>query len=487
MANLPEKIQVEYIKTINGVNEKGTCKLSELLSDSMKDVRQNIISLALLPLYNKNNTLFEDEKKNPSLYIKDFPMLQYLAYPSQWVTLSPRTMQNSNCPNLRIILRTVPEGYKGEVSEISVKGTPNIVLKEDGSEDIQTYGEVIGTGTDLYSIIHINPKTPVKSKSSKSKGQQYVTYDILIQKIEEININLIAMERRISQGNSAQITKTKIINILNNFVGRITQEQLDAIITEIRKGIDVNIPVDTIIENIDNLESLVSKGFANLSNQEKNHYQKLLEEIQAIAESENGRDEKLIAIKELILSKSAEYFRTNNSLLQQILIKQGLIESEITKEGGINDKLDLLGIGMEDLVNLLINEFKSMHDSVSNLATTDEVREIMTTALGQFVIEIKEDIARGNREYLEAIGKTLSTIPTIDSIRQIVEEGFKKTAIANGELLRYATEEIIDRIINSFGDIAHLDETDLEKISSVVMNIIESDQFKSIISNILND
>ena len=487
MANLPkylERIKVQYITTINGVNEKHESTLAELLGDDMASVRQNVTALALLPLYNKNGSLYE-ASNNPSKYIKDFPVLMSLAYPHQWGEISPKSMQSNNCPNLQKIIRTIPEGYQGDIKEISIKGTSNLSVKEDASE-VQSYGEVIGDGTSVYSVISVNPKSPTKSKSSSKKPKMLTSEYLNIKIDNDITIALNKAERKLGSDTLTNAAKTQITNILSMFEGVITEEQLDFVVNVIQQSLDENIPLETIEDNLKNISKKLEDALKE-SSKDNRASTTFLMKLVSIAESKDTTEAKLEAVKEYLTAQAASYFKTNHGILNNILIKQGLIEASLSKEGGISDKLDALNISHTELINLILPELGKLHAEVSGLPTSQEIREIIGSALGEFATQIRNDLQAGNTAYMEQITAALKSVPTVDTLHAIADDAIEKITRRNAVVNKVLSNMVVDRIIDEMGDISRLDESDLLKVENIINSVVDSEHFKAVVSGILDD
>lgn len=495
MANLPkylDLLKVEFTKSVNGKYESGICSLSELLSDARRSDRENIISLALLPMYNKDGSLFIGAK-NPSDYIKDFPMLQTLAYPSQWEEIAPKKMQNNNCPNLTTILRTVPENFKGTASTITVKGAPRLILQEDGKaqKSVETYGELVGSGADLYSIIKINPMSKMKVKSSSPK-KPVVTQEDLVLRVSELGDKLDAIERKLNQGNSSQITKTKIINILKNFVGRITTEQLDSIMDEIRKGIDVNISIESMEELENNIIKAINNNFNNvhaqIKGQENEKYKAILLGIAELKENTQDDEQFRAKVLELLKNQMPSLIATNRILTDKIFMRLGQIESSMTSEGGVEDRLKNMSERISNLDNfaeLCMEELGLIHGLVGELSTSDEMKTILKDSFKDLATELTTAYQKGNTEFFDKISKEISALPSVETIREIAFEHLTKSVEMNRELGQFFAEQIVNSVIKEMGELSRLDETDLLNVTNTINNFVNSDDFKRVMSEIV--
>ena len=494
MANLPkylDLLKVEFTKAVNGKFERGVCSLAELLSDARRSDRENIISLALLPLYNKDNSLYIGAK-NPSDYIKDFPMLQTLAYPSQWEEISPKKMQTNNCPNLTTILRTVPENFTGTTSTITVKGAPRLVLQEDGKnqKSVETYGELVGAGSDLYSIIKINPMSKMKTKSAAPK-KPVVTQADLVLKVADLGDKLDAIERKLNQGNSSQITKTKIINILKNFVGRITTEQLDSIMDEIRKGIDVNISIESMEELEININKAITNNFNNvhaqIKGQENEKYKTILLEIAELKENTQDDEQFRAQVLKLLKNQMPSLIATNRILTDKIFMKLGQIESSMASEGGVEDKLKNMNERISDLDNfaeLCMEELGLIHGLVAELSTSDEMKTILKDSFKALAVELTTAYKSGNTEFFDKISEEIAALPSVDTIKAIALENLTQSVSMNRELGQFFAEQIVNSVIKEMGELSRLNETDLLNVTNTINNFVNSADFKRVISEI---
>ena len=333
MANQPiiEKIKVEYTYLENGKTIRGAKRLVELTDKE----KSSIVSLAVLPIKNVDGT---NNKQNVDIskHIQGFPILSSLFLPIQLTNIKVGTIQKNGCPNLQQIVRTMEQGYEGEVENAIVKGAVKNTVEYNGQlteKDLESYGIATGAGQVAVEEFKVSPKTASTKRTTTKK--KYVTEQELDEKLSIIDSKLEDIKKAI--GSSRSVSPSDIKELLKNiptkehlkrqlktFVGRISSEELTQIVEAIT-NINITIETKELSKSVENIFNTKIQEISNIYSTRDDDLKKLIESLKTTAELDLTEDQKQTQILEILKSKIPDLIATNRTLTDKIFTKLSVL------------------------------------------------------------------------------------------------------------------------------------------------------------------
>lgn len=498
MANQPiiEKIKVEYMYLENGKTIRGEKRLVEL-TDNEKSL---ISSLAILPIKNVNGE-YNKQNLNISNYIQNFPILSSLFLPIQLTNIKVGTIQKNGCPNLKQIVRTMEQGYEGEVENAIVRGAVKNTVEYNGQlteKDLESYGVATGTGQVAVEEFKVSPKTAsIKRTITKKK---YVTEQELDEKLSIIDSKLEDIKKAI--GSSRSVSPSDIEKLLKNiptkehlkrqlktFVGRISSEELTQIVEAIT-NINITIETSELSKSVENIFNTKIQEISNIYSTHDDNLKKLIESLKTTTELDLTEDQKQTKILEILKSKIPNLIATNRTLTDKIFTRLSVIESEVVgQEGeiGLRDKLD----NIEEYGELIFDELSKLGNEFpefcNNMNFSEETKNYLIQMFENYSKTIVQQIQNGNTDILTSIQKSIENIVTYEDIEQIVGKHLSDFNIQNEALHISTRRYITDTIIEKINGLNGVTKDDLEVIENKFAELLTRDSFVEILNNVLND
>lgn len=498
MANQPiiEKIKVEYMYLENGEIVRGAKRLVEL-TDKEKSL---ISSLTVLPIKNVDGT---NNKQNVDIskYIQNFPILSSLFLPIQLTNIKVGTIQKNGCPNLKQIVRTMEQGYEGEVENAIVKGAVKNTVEYNGQlteEDLESYGIATGTGQVAVEEFKVSPKTASTKRTTTKK--KYVTEQELDEKLSIIDSKLedikkaIGSSKSVSQADIEKFlknipTKENLKRQLKTFVGRISSEELTQIVEAIT-NINITIETSELSKSVENILNTKIQEISNIYSTHNDNLKKLIESIKTTAEADLSEDQKQTEILKILKSKIPALIATNRTLTDKIFVRLSNIEREVVgQEGetGLRDKLENIEAYGDLILEALSNLGNEFPEFCNNMNFSDETKNYIIQMFENYSKTIVQQFQEGNTEFLTNIQNSIKNIVTYEDIEQIVSKHLGDFNIQNEELHISTQRFITDTIIEKINGLNGVTKDDLKVIESKFADLLTRDEFVEILKNVLND
>ena len=498
MANQPiiEKIKVEYMYLENGKTIRGAKRLVELTDKE----KSSIVSLAVLPIKNVDGT---NNKQNVDIskHIQGFPILSSLFLPIQLTNIKVGTIQKNGCPNLQQIVRTMEQGYEGEVENAIVKGAVKNTVEYNGQlteKDLESYGIATGAGQVAVEEFKVSPKTASTKRTTTKK--KYVTEQELDEKLSIIDSKLEDIKKAI--GSSRSVSPSDIKELLKNiptkehlkrqlktFVGRISSEELTQIVEAIT-NINITIETKELSKSVENIFNTKIQEISNIYSTRDDDLKKLIESLKTTAELDLTEDQKQTQILEILKSKIPDLIATNRTLTDKIFTKLSVLEREVVgQEGeiGLRDKLD----NIEEYGELIFEELSKLGNEFpefcNNMNFSEETKNYIIQMFENYSKTIVQQIQSGNTDILTNIQKSIENIVTYEDIEQIVSKHLGDFNIQNEELHISTQRYITDTIIEKINGLNGVTKDDLEVIENKFAELLTRDEFVEILNNVLND
>lgn len=501
MANQPiiEKIKVEYMYLENGKTIRGAKRLVELTDKE----KSSIVSLAVLPIKNVDGT---NNKQNVDIskHIQGFPILSSLFLPIQLTNIKVGTIQKNGCPNLQQIVRTMEQGYEGEVENAIVKGAVKNTVEYNGQlteKDLESYGIATGTGQVAVEEFKVSPKTASTKRTTTKK--KYVTEQELDEKLSIIDSKLEDIKKAI--GSSRSVSPSDIKELLKNiptkehlkrqlktFVGRISSEELTQIVEAIT-NINITIETKELSKSVENIFNTKIQEISNIYSTRDDDLKKLIESLKTTAELDLTEDQKQTQLLEILKSKIPDLIATNRTLTDKIFTKLSVLEREVVgQEGeiGLRDKLDNIeayGELIFEELSKLGNEFPEF---CNNMNFSEETKNYIIQMFENYSKTIVQQIQSGNTDILTNIQKSIENIVTYEDIEQIVDRVMEKMdslKTSNRDLHRYTRQYLADKITEQIGGLNLLTKDDLKGIEATLSSLITKGDLEEALKKILND
>lgn len=479
---LDKRLQVVYtIYDSNGKAKTGQLSLYELLAKGIGFTKQ-ISKLAFLPLFNADGTLSTQSDSSkvvdripdeiPVKFYENFPELTHLGYPSQFINIDIDNIQKY-CPNLSHIDRIVPVGYysdskKPQDIKIEMK---EITMKEQPTGDPVVDGYAFGhiESVESYSIITVNPK----KVSNRQPRPVAVTNN-------DIKVAVTNLHTEISNNQNLVVAKIdnfeqNILNVLNQVVGRISQDQLDSIITTIKQTITLP---SNIIDSEERLTKVVSDCLNNkfeeflqtYENKENANYKKLLEELTVIRENTTTDAEAIALIRQRIDEELPNLFINSEKFQNFVFARLGSVDNSLLNITEDNESF-------QSFVKLCGEELQKIHNLIGTLSTSDEVKSTIKEAFAS----LAHDLQSGQSKMFTEIKDDIAKLPTVDTMREMVVDGVTTAVEEVNFHTDLVAEHIISDIIGSGVHLSDTDKQDILKILSAVQDLATSEQADGII------
>jgi len=474
MAQTPliDRLEVVYTKYDNqGKITTEQIKLTELMKKDIGFKRQ-IFKLAFLPVFNVDKSLSTQGEKIPEYIFENFPGLTFLGYPSQFTTIDIAKIQRQ-CPNLSQIDRIVPKDYyKGAEKPQDIRIKMNdIVMDEQPSEAEKTEDYAFGhiDSVESYSIIYVNPK---KVSNRQPRPAAVTNADIMVA-INNLYVDLTNNNNVVTRIDNFE---ENILNILNGFVGKISSEQLEAIITVIKQTIKTS-TIDSEKALVEAVQTTIQRNFdelfKELKSREDSKYEAFLNELVVIKQNTIDEKEAIALIKQRIEEVLPQLLASNEHFQTNVYAKLGIINNNLLE---MNDD-------QEKFRELCLGELGTLNGLISKLATDEQIKGIIRSAFAEF----SQEMSAKQEKFFGQIKEEIAKLPTVDTMREIVAESVVDTV----EEVNFHTDLVAEHIINGIiGNGVHLsdvDKQDILKILSAVQGLATSEQAEGITIRLDNE
>ena len=482
MAQQPiiEKIKVKFYKIVNGEMVSGEAMLQDLTSDD----KQSITSLVILPILNKDGSE-NKQKLGISEYIKDFPMLRTLCYPSQFTNINVKQIQKNNCPYLTTVVRTQNEGHKDDVKPFTINGKIRVTGDVFAPETLKAFANLVGEENKIISIYEFSP---VNYSTTKSKRQNhFITASDLENNLSEIDKKIDAISRRLGSTDKKVLTKTQVQNILKNFVGRITDEELNSIIQSIN-NINLNVDVSHLEDSV---QLAIKNGFEKIHSErtkdENDNLNSLIAQIETIRQANDNTENTQKIILKLLRNQMPNLIATNRNFTDKVYMKLGQIDSAINSEDGLKEQLKNVNAYSDLILEELVAFGDRFTSACNNMNLSQESKDFIVQTLNVFARETVSQVQQGDKKFFEEIKDQIQKIPTIEDVQNIANNIVSQISINNIHLNKCMAEIIINNIVGAMGDITRLNDDDLSAIENSLFNVARTDEFKTYVGQLIND
>lgn len=478
-----EKLKVDYVKYENGQTSKHTC----LLKDIPQEDKQYIVSLSILPVYNIDGSE-NIQKKDISEYIKDFPILTTLAYPSQFTSINVGKIQSSGCPNLQTILRSEELNSLNETRPIAIQGKNRVVFDNSNLEEkFKTYANMLQDGQNIVSVIEVSPKKATKTKTSVKK--QYLTSEELDTKISQLDSKLEDIMSIVDNPNKIP-TKENLKRTLNGFVGRITSEQFEEIVSAIQ-GININIDKDALQTAVDDaLNAGINKILAQEETKTNKAINDLVREILELKQSNQEDNKNEMEILELLRKKVPDLIATNRALTDKVFLRLNDISNQMVDAEGrsVHDKLDDISAYSDLISEELVSLDKKFDTAFKEVGLDEETKLYISKLLNIYAKELNDQRINGNQDLFNAVRDELKKVVTAEQIDGIISEKLRvfgnEMSRANALMGEACSYLVTDNIIRAIGGLV---DNDFNEIKEKIEKLFSDTSFTTNLERILKD
>lgn len=421
---LIEKINVTY-RTSNG--KKNTCRIVDIPE---KD-RDSIVSLAILPIYNKDGSESRQRRDLKDIIV-DFPILSTLYYPSQLGVVSADIIRVNGCPNLSKIISTHNAGSALDYAPLTIRTKGDISTSSPTKRDITTFGNLVEekkVGPSIVEVYKLSSGT-ASVAPQPTKPRTMTSADIAVA-MKTIAQKLGVIASRADHPEQV-LTAEQFESILQKYVGRISIAGLEDIVSAIK---NINVNVDSA-HLADAVRHVVSERIDTLVNNQAEQ-DKTLEEIVKSIETirrRNGQDAEVYAL----LSKTLPELIGGNSKITNNINIETSIAGRDANDPSIT--LAQIGASLQDLGN----KFNAVMTAQGLSAESHEYINKILTSFAQNYIG-------GNGEFIGAIQRQIANIPTAEAVRSIVRDEMKKYDSANPTVVKALEEAVTNSVVKAIG------------------------------------
>lgn len=451
-----EMIKVKYQMIENGVASTKECRLIDIPEQD----KEGIISLAVFPILNKDNS--ENKVvKDISKYIANFPMLQTVSYPKQFSSINVGLIQKNGCPNLHQVVRTIPQGYEGK-SSLMLKGAKTVNSSIDTStEVVSSFASILPDDQNAINIIDV----PVKSASTEKTAIKsiIVDKDNISKEVKKINQKLEDIAGRIGRDNVP--TGEQIEGILDKFVGTLTESQLSQVIEAVQ-NININVATSAL-EGV--VEKTIKDKISALYNKDNSQFNKSIQDF--ISNIENMRNDNK--------SESEMYDYVRDNLSTVLASDKNLRIKLLLVDGVVN--------GNNEEANGLVNDTLAHYFELltQDASLSAEGKENISKLLGAYAQDLFARIRENDNPLLDEI---LAKTPSDKKIDRIVEDTLVAHRLVDNDLIRTAVvDKITGTILQSMGGFDGKVNGNMDNIQAFVEEIIENDEFVNQLTKIAQD
>ena len=474
---ISEKIEVKYQKYVNGKTEEIKCLLSEIPAED----KASIVSLAILPVLNADGKESK-QASDISQYITDFPLLQIITYPKQFSIINVKKIQTT-CPNLQKIIRTASAGFEGK-SNIAVKGAKIVNIDGNITEsDIDSFANIVPSDQDIVAVLEV-PVKPTKTQSTTTK-KTFITKDDLKLKLDSLDSKLEEIDSKLS-GKGDNISKEELEDILSNFVGKITEEQLDSVIRAI-ESINVNVDIsalnnvisDTVNEQLEVVVSNINSAYDS----------KISEFVSGLADMHKHGETEEELIKYL-QENMPELISSNKELAAKTMLAIKGIEPIKSSVSAVEEKVEDVSDNIEAYGDTIIDGIVDLNDRIkevaNNLDLSDNDKQYLEAVMATVRRDITTAVENGDNSLLANVKAEFEGIATSEDVKLGVDRLIKyigskvrtldamptKTFIENklNKCVGRVTEEQLTSIIDIIGET--IDDQMTENVEARIESII---------------
>lgn len=446
--NLKERINVKYSISKNGLVEYKECSLANIPE---KD-RENIISLGIFPLSNKN----EKETENISdisKYIKDMNMLQIITYPNQFSTINVGQIQKNGCPNLHQIIRTVPEGFDG-ISSLNVNGIKTVSSSTGSSkEELSSFASVLPDKQNAIEVIEVPVKSATTKKTATKKN--VVTHEDISKQLKFMEGKLEEIGGRV--GSDRVPTIKQLEDMLGKFTGELAEEELQ-VITNAVNNINVNTVDVSALNGV--VEKTITDKLYEIAEEKNADFDNKLNEFALNITKLKNETEKLSYIKENMpaLLASDSKMRTELALIEASM---GSTQREVSS---ISEKM---------------GEYFQILTQGSNLS--ENAKKDISNIFNVYANDLNAEIQSGNSKLLNDVN---ALIPSAEKVQGIVHAELE-SLVSNENISNIMSVKIADQIIKTMGGLENMKGNEVN-VQNFVANLSQNDEFKSFVTKIAN-
>lgn len=479
MAQLVEKIKVKYQMYRNGVTTEGECYLSDIPEEDKKD----IVSLAIFPIRTKAGE-YPKNIKDLSKYIADFPILRSVAYPNQFEIINVGQIQKNGCPNLAKVIRTAEVGFEGSTN-LTVKGSSSFSFDADTSNlELNGFAKVLPSGQDVVSVVEV-PVKVAKTHTTTTK-KHYITEQDLTDRIAILAGKLQQIEDRL--GSNAQAPSVDDLkNILQGFVGKFTDEQLNTVIKAVQ-NINVNVETSALVGEV---ERVVRSQVVEISRSNNDHYDDQIERIISTLDEmkqKGSKDEELLGFfKESI----PQLVSSNEEMVANIIMDLSATERVESTLGAMKDKLDNSKKATESIMLEMTNVGDKLNEICQKKGLDEQTKEDLMRIFNMYAADLQTNIKNDNNTLANEVKAILGKMVTAEDISQIVKEEVSslETEInaSNSQITDELTRIVSDRVITAMNGIENKTMDQIADIKESIANIFQDDGFKASLSKIIQD